>query len=132
VEDVAGRRRRDDFLADELVPTSTLYTSERDSRSSGAVIYRMRVLSRTSERVVVSMSNASPVRTSLITIFAPGELQATYFPDRLGPDEWGCYGITGTITGFLTGEVASSVNRAAAFYRYFVGIPTDQELPVAR
>ena len=27
---------------------------------------------------------------------------------------------------------ASSINRAVAFYRHFVGIPTDQEPPAAR
>lgn len=125
-------RRRDDFRAEEMLPGRPLYTSERDSRSSGPVIYRMRVLSRTPGRVVVSVSNASPVRASMITLFAPGELQSTYFLDQLGPDEWGYYGISGAATGLLTGGVASAVNRAVAFYRYFVGIPTDQEPPVAR
>jgi hypothetical protein len=28
--------------------------------------------------------------------------------------------------------VASSINRAVALYRYFVGIPTDQDPPVPR
>ena len=73
------------------------------------------------------------MRASMITLFAPGELQTTYFLDQLGPNDWGYYGMSGAATGLLTGgHVASSVNRAVAFYRYFVGIPTDQEPPVAR
>jgi hypothetical protein len=40
------------------------------------------------DRIVVSVVNASPVRTLLVTLFAPGELQTTYFLDRLGSDEW--------------------------------------------
>jgi hypothetical protein len=32
----------------------------------------------------------------------------------------------------ITGNESSAVNRAVAFYRYLVGIPTDQELPAAR
>jgi uncharacterized protein DUF6675 len=132
VEDVAGRRRRDDFPANEMILRNTLYMSERDSRSSGPVIYRMRVLSSTRERVVVSVSNASPVRASMITLFARGELQTTYFLEQLGPNDWGYYGISGVATGLLTGGIASSVNRAVAYYRYFVGIPTDAEPPAAR
>lgn len=31
-----------------------------------------------------------------------------------------------------TGHMASPVNRAVAFYRALVGIPTDQEPPAAR
>ena len=133
VEDAIGSRRRDDFRAEEMLPGVPLYMTERDSRSSGPVIYRMRVISRTPGRVVVSVSNASAMRASMITLFAPEELQTTYFLDQLGPDDWGYYGMSGAVTGLLTGgHVASSVNRAVAFYRYFVGIPTDQEPPVAR
>jgi len=32
----------------------------------------------------------------------------------------------------ITGNESSAVNRAVAFYRYLVGIPTDQEPPAAR
>ena len=82
---------------------------------------------------MVSVVNASPVRTLLVTLFAPGALQTTYFLDRLGPDEWGYFGLWGITTGLLTGgHTASSINRAMALYRHFAGIPTDQEPPAAR
>lgn len=133
VSDAVGRRRRNDFRAEEMLPGIPLYMSEGDSRSSGPVIYRMRILSHTAGRVVVSVSNASSMRASMITLFAPGELQTTYFLDQLAPDDWGYYAISGATTGLLTGgHVASFVNRAVGFYRYFVGIPTDQDPPVAR
>jgi len=40
---------------------------------------------------------------------------------------------TGTTANrLIAGNESSSLNRAVAFYRYFVGIPTDQEPPAAR
>jgi hypothetical protein len=133
VTDATGTNRRGDFRPEELRPGVPLYSAERDGRSAGAVIYRMRVVERTPERVVVSVVNASPVRAFLVTLFAPGALQVTYFLDRLGPDDWGYFGLWGVTTGLLTGgHTASSINRAMALYRHFVGIPSDQEPPAAR
>jgi hypothetical protein len=133
VTDATGTNRRDDFRPEELRPGVSLYSAERDGRSSGVVIYRMRVVERMPDRVVVSVVNASPVRAFLVTLFAPGALQTTYFLDRLGPDDWGFFGLWGVTTGLLTGgHAASSTNRAMALYRHFVGIPSDQEPPAAR
>ena len=91
------------------------------------------MLARAADRIALTIVNESPVRASLVTLFGPGELQTTYFLDRLGPDEWGFYGFWGLTTGLLTsGHTASAINRAVAIYRHFVGIPTDKEPPAAR
>ena len=133
VTDSTGRTRRGDFQPDEMQPDVPLYSAERDSRSSGILIDRMRMIIRSPDRVVVSISNAAPVRAFILTLFAPGDLQTTYFLNRLGPDEWGFYGLWGITTGALTGgHAASLVNRAMAAYRHFAGIPTDQEPPAVR
>ena len=133
VTDAVGTNPRVDFSPVELQPGVALYSAERDGRSSEVVIYRMRVLARTPDRIVVNVVNASPVRALLVTLFRPGELQTTYFLDRLGPGEWGYFGLWGVTTGILTGgHPASAINRAVALYRHFVGIPSDQEPPVAR
>ena len=60
-----------------------LYFAQSDSRSSGQVVYRMRVLERRPERLVVSVDNVTPVRLFLLTLFAPGDLQSTFFLERL-------------------------------------------------
>jgi hypothetical protein len=133
VVDAAGTNRRGDFRPEEMRPGASLYSAERDNRSSQNVIYRMQVLESTPNRVVVSITNVSPVRQYFITLFAPGELKTTYFLDRLGPDDWGYYALSGATTGLVTGgHPASWVNRAIAFYRHFVGIPTNTEPPAAR
>jgi hypothetical protein len=71
----------------------------------------------------------------LIPIFHPGEMQSIYFLDRESENAWRYYSIVRTgenANQLITGNESSSVNRAVAFYRYIVGIPTDQEPPVAR
>ena len=101
--------RLGDFRSEELPPGIPFYSAERDGRS------------------------ASPMRTSLVTLFRPGELQTTYFLDWLGQDDWGYFGLWGVTTGLLTGgHPASVINRAVALCRHFAGIPTDQEPPAAR
>lgn len=133
VTDSDGQSRRGDFRPDEMAPGASLYAAQRDGRAADAVIYRMQVIERSADRVVVSVVNASPVRAFKVTLFAPGALRTTYFLDRLGPNEWGFYGLWGVTTGLLTsGHAASTINRAMALYRHFAGIPDDQEPPAAR
>jgi hypothetical protein len=133
ITDLASQHRRGDFRPDEMAVGVALYAAERDGRSADAVIYRMQVIERSTDRVVVSVVNATPVRAFKITLFAPGALQTTYFFDRLGSNEWGCYGLWGVTTGLLAGgHTASSINRAMALYRHFTGIPEDQEPPAAQ
>ena len=132
-EDAAGLKRRDDIGADEMVPGASLYASQRDGRSSEAVVYRMRVLAREPEHVVVTVANATSVHAALMTAFAPGELQITYFLDRLGTEDWSYFTLSGITTGpFTSGHTPSWINRAVASYRYLAGIQTDLEPPAAR
>jgi hypothetical protein len=70
-----------------------------------------------------------------VTLFHPGGLQSIYFLDRESENAWRYYSIVRTgknANGLIAGNEASAINRAVAFYRYVVGIPTDQEPPAAR
>ena len=127
------QQRRADFTAGDLVAGGEVYTAERDSRSSGVVVYRMRVLQSGPDRVVATVANVSAVRRFMVSVFDPGDLQTTYFLQRLSPEVWGYYGLWGIRTGILTeGHDASSINRAVALYRHFTGVPTDRMPPAAR
>jgi len=125
--DPAGRRP--DFAPAEMAEGSSLHFVQADSRSSGQVVYRMRVLETRPDRLVVAVANATPVRLLLLTLFAPGDLQSTCFVERLSASgTWGYYGFWGIRTNALTsGHEASSINRAVAMFRHLAGIPTDQE-----
>ena len=128
------RRRRPDFAATEMVPGTNLYFVQHDSRSSGEVLYRMLVREKSSDRLVVEIENASPIRLLLLTLFRPGDLQSVYFVERRVPGLWGYYSLSRTAKAaslLAGGHEKSYVNRAVALYRRFVGIPTDQPPPAA-
>jgi hypothetical protein len=62
-------------------------------------------------------------------------LQSIYFLDRESENVWSYYSIMRTgknANRLITGNESSAVNRAVAFYRSLVGIPTGQEPPAAR
>lgn len=126
------KTRRPDFAASELTKGSQHYYWINDNRS-GSVVYRLRVLERDKDRVVLARENASPVRALAITLFEPGMLQSVEFIERRS-DVWTFYllsRIDRRASVFASGHEASSVNRAIALYRHLAGIRTDREPPAA-
>lgn len=119
--------RRADFKAAEMTAGAELFYEERDNRSSGAVVYRMRVREAGRERLVIETENLTAVRALLFTLFPPGSLRAAYFAERLSPGTWGLYGLSSTgeeASALAAGSEASYVNRAKALYRHFAD-PTE-------
>jgi len=127
-------QRRKDFSPDEIAERKDIYFQQADNLS-GKAIYRMRILSASPDRLVFDTENITTMRYFLIPLFHPGDIQAIYFLERESQDVWRYYSIarTGKNANTLTaGHVASSMNRAVAFYRYLAGIPTDKEPPAVR
>ena len=112
-----------------------LYLEQADNLS-GTAIYRMHIAEVSADRLVFDVENVSTMRYFFVTLFHPGEMQSIYFLDRESDNVWRYYSIarTGRNASRLAraGHAASSINRAVAFYRSLVGIPTDQEPPAAR
>ena len=120
---------RPDPVASELTAGSSFTYFEV---SHGRTVYRMTVLERTAERLVVSTENLTPIRIGILTAFDPGAMQSVIFLDKRGSGVWGYYQTIRATEGASTiamGSNASYVNRLAALYRYMAGIPTDQEPP---
>ena len=70
------------------------------------------------------------MRYFFIPILHPGELQSMYSLDRESDNVWRYYSIVRTgknANGLIARNKPSAVNRAVAFYRHLVGIPTAQE-----
>ncbi len=123
---------RPDPVASELTAGSSFTYFEV---SHGRTVYRMTVLERTPERLVVSTENLTPIRIGILTAFDPGAMQSVIFLDKRGAGVWGYYQTIRATEGasaIAMGSNASYVNRLAALYRYVAGIPTDQEPPAAR
>jgi hypothetical protein len=111
-----------------------LYFEQVDNLS-GKAIYRMHIVEASASRLVFDLENVSTMRYWFIPIFHPGDLQSMYFLDRESDNVWRYYSIVRTgknASGLIARNESSSVNRAVAFYRYLVGIPTAQEPPGAR
>lgn len=127
-------RQRPDFTAAEMKRGRGLYFAHDDTRTSGEVIYWLRVPVLTLNRFVITTENVSPVRKLLLTLAEPGGLQSVHFLERKTPDVWRYYVLARTaedITSLLGVTERSYVNRAVAFYRHFIGIPTDRDPPLA-
>jgi hypothetical protein len=95
----------------------------------------MRIAEASADRLVIDVENIGTMHYLFIPLFHPGELQSIYFLDRESENVWRYYSIVRTgmnANRMIAGNESSAVNRAVAFYRYFAGIPTDQEPPAAR
>jgi hypothetical protein len=127
-------QRRADFTVAEMKQGTPLYFEQVDNLS-GKAVYRMRLAEASADRIVFDVENVNPVRYLLITIFHTGEMQSIYFLDRESEDVWRYYSMVRmgqNANRLIAGNESSSVNRAVAFYRYMVGIPTAQEPPASR
>jgi hypothetical protein len=127
-------QRREDFTPDEMKEGKVLYFEQADNLS-GKAIYRIYIREVSADRIVFEVENVSTMRYFFMTLFPPGEMQSIYFLDRESADVWRYYSIARTgrnASRLASGHESSSINRAVAFYRALVGIPTDQEPPAAR
>jgi hypothetical protein len=129
-------QRRQDFTPDEMQEGKVLYLEQADNLS-GTAIYRMRMAEVSADRLVFDIENVSIMRYFFMTLYHPGEMQSIYFLDRESDSVWRYYGMAriGRNASRLAtgpGHASSTINRAVAFYRSLVGIPTDQEPPAAR
>jgi hypothetical protein len=127
-------QRREDFALDELKAGAVLYFEQVDNLS-GNGIYRMHIAEISPDRLVFDVENVGTLRYLFVPILHAGEMESIYFLDRESENVWRFYNIMRTgknANGLLAGNEASAVNRAVAFYRSLIGIPTGQEPPAAR
>jgi hypothetical protein len=127
-------QRRQDFTPGELKVGEALYFEEVDNLT-GKATYRMQIVEESANRIVFTVENVSTIHYSFIPVLRPGEMQSIYFLNRESESVWLYYSIVRTgknANKRVAGNESSSINRAVAFYRFVVGVPTDQEPPAAR
>lgn len=135
VTDASGRERRGDFGRDEIVSGATLYLREHIDSLLGPMVQRLRVLHRDADRLEVDVENVSPGRVALLTVIPEGGARTRLTLEREGEDVWRYYTLTRVVDlvpDLLAPPRGSWVNRATAMFRWFAGIPTDQEPPTVR
>ena len=125
---------RGNFEPDELVPDAALYYWQIENTPAGELVYRLSVPERTPDRAVIAIENTEPLRYLFVTVFRAGEYQFLYFFEREQGDVWRYYSLIRIGAGFnpivRQGQL-SYINRAAAMFRHFAGLPTDLEPPAA-
>jgi hypothetical protein len=107
--------------------------SERDE-NTGEATYRLTVLERRPERLVLATENVSPIKLLLITAFEPKALQTVTFVEREASGVWTSYQITrvGNASSQLALSHASSfLNRLEALRRHLAGLSSTDAPPIA-
>lgn len=125
--------RRGDFTAEELVSEPEQYFVQADNRAGNPVIYRMRLLEAKPDRIALTVENATPIRKLFLTIADAGALQSLHVLERR-EESWAYRLLSRTglgSMGLVTSQPESLVNRAAALYRHFAGLPDTMEPPAA-
>jgi hypothetical protein len=129
------KKNRADFSAAEMRTGRELHFLAADNRSGKDAVSRLRVTGTENDRFIIETANVTPLRWSFLSFAASGNVQTWYFLEREPGDNWRFYSLTRVlyVSSFFVRFIpnASYVNRAAAMYRHFVGIPTDRDPPAA-
>lgn len=134
LNEAAPGSQRADFTLEEMTEGKTLYFEQVDNLS-GKGLYQIKVVKASGDRIIFAVENVSTIRKMLVPIFHPGEMQSIYFLERESDGVWRYYSMvrTGKNANRLVARNESSlINRTVALYRYFAGVPSDQEPPAAR
>jgi hypothetical protein len=128
-----AQARRPDFTPNDLVPGRPLRFWQEENSLLSPVAYRLTVRERSAERLVYTIINEGAMKALFLRAIEPGEMRQLYIIERESEDVWRYYSLVDarTKTGPFTLSARSYINRAAAYYRYIAGIPTDQEPPAA-
>ena len=125
IEGSASKNTRPDFTPTEMQVGRELFFSQQDNRSSDAVLYRMSVIERGPDRIVVDITNTNKVRRLLFTLFQPGDLRTALFISRAKDGSWTCYALSGfhptTLTGLMDNH-KPQVNRLLALYAHIAEV----------
>ena len=130
-EGPSSTMERADFTLLDMQVGRDLFFGERDNRSSDAVRYRMTVLERSPDRIIVDIANATRVGRFLLTLFEPGDLRTALVISRSADGTWICYALLGFHPTALAGMLdshKSQLNRLIALYGHTVG-SDDSGLP---
>ncbi|MDX1375963.1 MAG: DUF6675 family protein [Burkholderiales bacterium] len=131
VRGAESEARRADFSAAEVLSGEPLYTLQRDTRTTGPNRYRLVGRRAGPNRIVVESANVTPLRFVFVELYAPEALRVVHILERLEPGVWAAYTVSAVRSGTLEQAPRSVINRAAAYYRYLAGVPSDRDPPLA-
>jgi len=121
---LAGRPASPDLAAADFVAGRAYDYFEEDE--SGRTTYRLTILERGADRIVLQTQNLSSIRFGIVPLFESGSLQTVVFLERQQGDVWRYFQLMRAGEGagsFALGSPKSFVNRLSALYRYVADLP---------
>ena len=122
---------RQDFKADELQKGDQVFILQDESGPVGEVIQRLSIIDRTDDRIEIGVTNVTPARIAIVTLFEPGGSDMRLWLERQSRDQWTYYSLTRLSGSTMLARPAlerSYANRAAAMFRYLTGAERQQNV----
>jgi hypothetical protein len=97
--------------------------------------YRITVLERGADRIVLASENTCAIRLGFVTLFEPGALQWVVFLERSRPGVWRYFQAIRAGQGanaLATNVPAAYLNRLSALYRYVAALPSARDQLLSR
>lgn len=135
VTDREGKMGRPDFSSDELRKGATVYMLSDQNDPLGDIVQSLTIRERSADLLTIELTNVSSGTLAMIEVLPVGGARTLVDIRREAGDVWRFYtliSVADKAPSLLSPPRASWINRAAALYRWFAGIPTDQEPPPAR
>ena len=125
---------RDDVSTDKIRTGSELLYFQDENTILGPVIFKMTIQEWTLDRFVFTSTNVTPFSAMFVDAVKPGGFDQYYLIERDGKETWRYYSVARSSISFnlLAPSKASSVNRAAAYFRHVAGLPYKSQTPPAR
>jgi hypothetical protein len=123
LEGAQSNNARPDFTPAEMQVGRELFFTEQDNRSSSPKLYKMTVIERDANRLILEITNVNKIKLLLLTVFEPGDLRTALFISGSPDGTWLCYALLGfrpTPLIKLLDNHKSEVNRLIAFYGHIV------------
>lgn len=115
---------RQGFNADELQKGDEVFMLQDESGPVGEVIQRLSIIDRTDDRIEIGVTNVTPARMAVFTLFEPDGSNMRLWLERQSHDQWSYYSLTRLSGSTMLARPAlehSYVNRAKAMFRYLIG-----------
>ena len=125
------KTRRPDFSGAEILSGNPLYFAQNDSQSWGLNVFEYEALNSSADHVTLKSQSQSSIRFGPITVFEPGDVVSVLFINRVNNNLWSYYSLAVIKDSALPINEKSIINRQAALYRNFVGIPLNKDPPLA-
>ncbi len=125
---------REAFPPEAFEVGAELYMLLDESDRVSGMVQRATVLAHDEDRLVIETENVTPGKIWVIEAIAPGGTGGIVSITRNDEGGWDYYAVTRvTYSGSSIFDIPDRafINRATAFYRYTVGVPTDTEPPAA-